>query len=128
MKKVFDLIDKFRRNNPINKFLCWLDNSYEEFTHWYWNCKPHAVKCIICNKTIHSFDDDPWDSFSPEESGWMHIRNGLWICHQCAAHRIFTPDIIKLASIEECLRLNDVNKKHLKMRKNKILEGMKENV
>lgn len=87
--------------NILSGFLCWKDNKYEEFTHWYWNKKHHNVKCHICDKVLDSFKTP----YSPEECGWINIgrdkwRRKEWICHMCDAHRNF-PRYIKLIDLDE---------------------------
>ena len=65
-------------------------NTYEKFTHWYWNRKPHHVTCNICYKTLRSDECE----YSPEECGWKCSKDGwVWVCHQCLYHRDFRPYI-----------------------------------
>lgn len=83
------------------KFLCWKDNKYEEFTHWYWNKKHHNVKCHICGEVLDSYKIP----YSPEECGWVNIGHDKWtrkqwLCHRCDAHRCFPP-YIKLIDLDE---------------------------
>ena len=81
--------------------VCWKDNKYEEFTHWYWNKKHHNVKCHICGEVL----DSTKTPYSPEECGWVNIGHDKWsrkkwICHMCDAHRNF-PRYIKLIDLDE---------------------------
>ena len=64
------------------------DNWWEEkFTPWYWNRKPHHVRCVICDETMNSRDQ----KWSPEMAGWKQTKDGWWICHSCLFHRNFVP-------------------------------------
>ena len=89
----------------IDRIICSAINKYEEFTHWYWNKKPHRVTCKICGDTMHS----SVDRYSPEECGWRNIKGGSsWICHSCDAHRDFKP-YTKLVDLDEEIRWFDPN-------------------
>lgn len=86
--------------NPIDRFLVWCDNTYEKFTHRYWNKSPHHVRCRICGEVITS--EKP-DSPSPEERGWRCTKDGYtWICHRCDCHRFYEP-YVELADLDELI-------------------------
>ena len=113
-------------NNPLSKFDCWLCNTYEKFTHWYWNLKPHHVTCKICGEIINSKDDN---SPSPEECGWRIIKGSYgygWICHSCDSHRNFRP-YVKLVDLDERIRygMDGIYKYELNKERNELLEHMK---
>lgn len=109
--------------NPIDKLYCWANNTYEKYTHWYWNKKPHVVECCICGEKL----DSRRDKYSPEECGWISMRGGTrWICHQCDSHRDFKPymDLIK---IDEKLAWRDLTNEQiaaLESSKNNILKKL----
>ena len=79
-----------------------LANAYENFTCWYWNKKPHHVRCRICGEVKKT--DRYNDTFSPEQCGWKQTKDGhVWICHDCLCHRNFKP-YIKQVDIDEIER------------------------
>lgn len=80
-----------------------LANAYENFTYWYWNKKPHHVRCRICGKVKSSIPQIN-ETFSPEQCGWEQTKDGqFWICHDCLCHRDFKP-YIKQVDIDEIER------------------------
>ncbi len=88
-----------KKMGSIDQFLCWCDNTYEKFTHWYWNKSPHHVKCRICGEKMSS----DIDKYSPEECGWKCFKDRSgWVCHSCDSHRDFTPYVF-LADIDESI-------------------------
>lgn len=80
-------------NNPIDKFLVWIDNKREDYTQKVWQKKPHYVKCRLCGSELHSQDylKRIKDEYSPEQCGWRRLKdkdgwNWGWICHSCDGH------------------------------------------
>lgn len=117
--------------NLIDSVHCWLQNKYEEFTHWYWNNKSHHVTCRICGTTI---DSKECDSPSPEERGWRQFKGSRgygWVCHRCDCHRNFRP-YVELADLDDDIlweihsaTMNDKKVSEWESRRRQILEELK---
>lgn len=81
----------------IDKILMWLDNKYEDYTHYVFNKKPHYVRCGICDEILSSKNGD---TPSPEECGWREFKTGGWVCHRCDAHRYLKP-YVEILDLDE---------------------------
>lgn len=82
-------------NNPIDRFNCWLSNTYEKLTQFRWQLKHHRVVCHICGEVLDSKEE----KYSPEQCGWKRLKDEWyrpWICHTCLYHRDFEPHIKKI--------------------------------
>ena len=44
-------------NNPIDRFHCWLSNTYEKLTQFRWQLKHHRVVCHICGEVLDSKEE-----------------------------------------------------------------------
>ena len=86
----------------VDRILMWLDNKYEDYTHYVFNKKPHYARCRICGRVISSKNGD---TLSPEERCWREIAGGGWICYRCDCRRDFTP-YIKLTDLDEKISWN----------------------
>lgn len=71
--------------NPIDQFLCDLDNYILKIRNKRWQNGRHRCKCHVCGQIL----DSAKDKWCPEECGWKRLKENIynpWICHQCLEH------------------------------------------